>query len=97
MHFWTDHGLGELELFFVRDKEKREVDFLVARDGKPWFLVEVKSSERKLSPALGRFQDQTGALHTFQAVLDLPHVNRSCFDVSTPVVVPLRTLLSQLV
>jgi len=97
VHFWTDHGLGEFELFFVRDKEKREVDFLVARDGLPWFLVEVKSSDRKLAPALARFQEQTGALHAFQAVLELPCVNRSCFDVTTPAVVPLRTLLSQLV
>jgi predicted AAA+ superfamily ATPase len=97
VHFWTDHGLGEFELFFVRDKEKREVDFLVARDGTPWFLVEVKTADLRLSPALERFQGQTGARHAFQAVLELPHVNRSCFDVSTPIAVPLRTLLSQLV
>ena len=38
---WTDLGLGAFELGYLRDKEKRAVDFLVARNGKPWFLAEV--------------------------------------------------------
>ena len=32
---WTDMGLGAFELGYLRDKEKREVDFLVVRDGEP--------------------------------------------------------------
>src|SRR3989338_965038 len=28
VHFWTDHGLGLYDLHYIRDKEKREVDFL---------------------------------------------------------------------
>jgi predicted AAA+ superfamily ATPase len=32
VHFWTDLGLGSYDLHFLRDKEKREVDFLVSRD-----------------------------------------------------------------
>jgi len=31
-------------LFFLRDKEKREVDFLVSKDGEAWFIVEVKTA-----------------------------------------------------
>ena len=38
---WTDLGFGDFELRYLRDKQKREVDFLVVRDRKPWFLVEV--------------------------------------------------------
>ena len=45
---WNDMGLGDFELGYLRDKEKREVDFLVARDGKPWFLVEVKQRDEKI-------------------------------------------------
>jgi hypothetical protein len=30
---WTDLGLGRFELRYVRDKQQREVDFLVVRDG----------------------------------------------------------------
>lgn len=43
VHWWTDIGLGQYDLYYLRDKQKRDVDFLVVRDGNPWFLVEVKS------------------------------------------------------
>ena len=57
-------------LGYLRDKEKREVDFVVVRDGElPWFLVEVKSGEAPLSPSLKYFQDQIGAPFAFQVEL----------------------------
>lgn len=93
---WTDLGLGRFELRYVRDKLKREVDFLVVRDRKPWFLVEVKSGDTKLSEALGYFQAQTKARHAFQVVLDKPFVNADCFDRTDPTIVPARTFLSQM-
>ena len=93
---WTDMGLGDFELFYLRDKKKREVDLLVARDGEPWFLAEVKKADDTLSPHLGYFQKVTGARHAFQVVLDAPYVEADCFARTTPVVVPARTLLSQL-
>ena len=46
---WTDLGFGDFELRYLRDKQKREVDFLVVRDRKPWFLVEAKLSDSHLS------------------------------------------------
>lgn len=94
---WTDLGLGHFELRYLRDKLKREVDFAIIRDGEPWVLVEVKASRETLSPDVFHFQKQTGAHHAFQAVLDLPHEPIDCFAHTTPIVVPLRTLLSQLV
>ncbi len=96
VHTWNDLGFGDFELRYLRDKAKREVDFAVIRDGQPWFLVEVKLTDATLSPHLAYFQRQTGASHAFQAVMDLPHVARSCFERSEPCVVPLWTLLSQL-
>jgi hypothetical protein len=72
------------------------VDFLVVKDQKPWFLVEVKASETRLSPALAHFQDQIKAPHAFQAVLNLPFENVDAFSAHRPVVVPAQTLLSQL-
>jgi hypothetical protein len=93
---WTDLGLGRFELHYLRDKQKREVDFLVSRDRKPWFLVEAKTSDTHLSPSLAHFQRQIGAPHAFQAVLDLPFEDADCFVERGPVVVPARTLLSQL-
>lgn len=93
---WTDLGLGAFELRYLRDKLKREVDFLIIRDRKPWCLIEVKTSDTKLSDALSHFQRETKAKHAFQAVFELPYIQADCFSRSDPSVVPARTLLSQL-
>lgn len=93
---WTDMGFGEFELRYLRDKTKREVDFLVVRDRKPWFLVDVKTADTALSPALAHFQHATKAPHAFQAVMDLPFVEADCFAETAPTVVPAQTLFSQL-
>ena len=93
---WNDTGLGEYSLHYIRTKEKREVDFLIAMDGSPWVLVEVKTSQTSISPQLGYFQRMTGAEHAFQVVMDLPYQDIDCFTLKAPAVVPARTLLSQL-
>lgn len=93
---WTDLGFGNFDLRYLRDKQKREVDFLVVRDREPWFLVEVKLSEKTLSSTLAYFQAQIKAPHAFQAVMNLSFEPVDCFSASHPVVVPARTLLSQL-
>ena len=98
IHFWTDRGFGDYGLYFLRNKEKQEVDFLVTKDDHPWFLVEVKSSANGgISKALFDFQKQTGAPHAFQVVFDLPYVDRDCFEHHSPIIVPASTFLSQLV
>lgn len=93
---WTDLGFGDFELRYLRDKQKREVDFLVVKDRKAWFLVEVKMSDTALSPWLEHFQSQTNAQNAFQSVMNLPYQQADCFRTRQPVVVPARTLLSQL-
>ena len=41
-HYYEDsHGV-DASLYYLRDLEKREVDFLVVWEGEPWFLVECK-------------------------------------------------------
>jgi predicted AAA+ superfamily ATPase len=93
---WTDLGLGEFELRYVRDKQKREVDFLVVRDGEPWFLAEVKHSDEELSPALEHFQRQLRCDHAFQVVVEADYVDADCFSYHDPVIAPAQTFLSQL-
>ena len=93
---WTDLGFGDFELRYLRDKAKREVDFVVVRDRQPWFLVEVKRSDTTLSPALAHFQAQTRAAHAFQVVMELPFQPVDAFAQARPCVVPAKTLLSQL-
>jgi uncharacterized protein len=93
---WTDLGFGDFDLAYIRDKQKREVDFVVVRDHKPWVLIEVKQSETRLSPTLAFFQQQTNAPHAFQAVMDSDFVDADCFAYpGHPLVVPAMTLLSQ--
>lgn len=93
---WTDLGFGDFELRYLRDKQKREVDFLVVRNRKPWFLVEVELSETSLSPSLAYFQGQTKAAHAFQVVMSLAYQPADCFTIHRPVVVPAKSFLSQL-
>lgn len=53
--FWTDSGEGQFELFFIRNKEKQEIDFLVTRDRQPWLPVEVKLRDTEPSTNWQRF------------------------------------------
>ena len=79
-----------------RDKQQREVDFVVIRDRKPWLLVEVKNAETSLSPALRYYRTQLKAPHAFQVAMELPFEDADCFREQQPIVVPARTFLSQL-
>lgn len=97
VHFWTDRGMGEYGLYYLRTKDKIETDFLVTKNKKPWFLVEVKTKAKGISPALYHFQKETGAPHAFQIAFDLPFVNKNCFEEKGPILVPAQTFLSQLV
>ncbi|MBI4563327.1 MAG: ATP-binding protein [Planctomycetes bacterium] len=54
-HFWTDTGEGVFDLFFLRNKEKQEIDFLIVRDDEPWLPVEVKMSDADVSPNWRKF------------------------------------------
>jgi hypothetical protein len=67
-HFNQDWGLENLELYFVRDKEKREVDFLVTKNKVPWLLVEAKSGSKTVEKSIGYFAEQLKVKHCFQVV-----------------------------
>ncbi|MBN2689301.1 MAG: DUF4143 domain-containing protein [Gammaproteobacteria bacterium] len=98
VHYWTDTGLGNYKLYYLRDKEQREVDFLISKNDEPWMLVEAKlSGNTHISKSLLHFQKQLNAKHVFQVAFDLPYVNKDCFKLKKPMIVPAKTLLSQLV
>lgn len=98
IHFWNDSGFGNFELYFVRTKDQKEVDFLVAKDNKPWLMIEVKSSgAESLSSSLLFFQKQLNVPHVLQVAMDLPYVEQDCFVISKPTIVPVTTFLSQLI
>ena len=96
--FWNDAGLGDFGLFFLRDKDQQEVDFLLTREQAPWILIEVKSSSRaKLSSTLAYYQQKLSAPYAFQVAIDMPYKPIDCFQYHEPTIVPAITLLSQLV
>jgi len=66
-HFLFDFEGYKAQVYFLRDKEQREVDFLVSIDNKPWFCVEVKNS----------FKDVPASLKYFKAKLKIPY----CYEV----------------
>jgi len=53
---WNDAGQGRFSLHYIKNKEKQEVDFLIAREGEPFLLAEAKPAEREPSAALKKFQ-----------------------------------------
>lgn len=98
VQFWTDRGFGEYGLYYLRDKDKREVDFLVTKDRSPWFLVECKASgQQGISKSLHYYQKALHVPHAFQLGFDLPYVDYDCFKEKGPVIVPASTFLSQLI
>ena len=44
-HLWTDAGYGTFELKYLKNKQKKEIDFLILKDKKPWLPIEVKSGD----------------------------------------------------
>lgn len=45
----------KMDLCYIRDTDKREIDFVVVEDGKPKFAVECKLGEKQVSPHIKYF------------------------------------------
>ncbi|MFH1618676.1 MAG: ATP-binding protein [bacterium] len=57
---WTELGYGRFSLHYLRNKEKEEVDFLIADGNTPFLIAEVKLSDDSVSPSLLKFQNMLG-------------------------------------
>jgi predicted AAA+ superfamily ATPase len=58
-HFIEDTQGDIMELRFLRDFEKREVDFVILKNKTPLFAVECKTGEKSVSPHIKYFKDRT--------------------------------------
>ena len=74
-HFWTDTTEGVFELFFLRDKTKREVDFLITKDKKVFLLLECKSQSKSPSASLTHYAQLLKAPFNIQLV-DIKNYDR---------------------
>ncbi|MBI2436453.1 MAG: ATP-binding protein [Candidatus Magasanikbacteria bacterium] len=70
VHLLYDFFGYKADLFFLRDTAGREVDFLVAVNGKPWFSVEVKSRDTQVSPHLFYFGKKLHIPFQYQVVAE---------------------------
>ncbi|MBK8946954.1 MAG: ATP-binding protein [Ignavibacteriae bacterium] len=55
-------------LNYLKNVDKKEVDFLVTVDNKPWFAVEVKLSETELSPNINYFKENLNIPFIYQVI-----------------------------
>ena len=98
VQLWEDCGYGIFNLFYLRDKEKREVDFLVTKNNQPWIMVECKySAKDSISKNLYYFRERLEVPHIFQVVFDNPYKDIDCFSLKDINIVPAKTFLSQLI
>jgi predicted AAA+ superfamily ATPase len=58
-HFLQDTEGYKMELRYLRDREKREVDFVVVKNKKPLFAVEAKLGEDSLLKQVAYFAERT--------------------------------------
>jgi predicted AAA+ superfamily ATPase len=72
-HYLEDVEGFKAELRFLRDTDKREVDFVVLKDKKPLFAVECKTGEKSVSPHLFYFKDRTSIPHFYQVHMGSTH------------------------
>jgi hypothetical protein len=66
VHFLHDVYGHKAELYFLRDRDGKEVDFLVTIGRKPWFAVEVKSKDQTVSKNLIYFSDKLQIPYVYQ-------------------------------
>ncbi len=71
LHFEEDYEGRRCELLYIRDKEGREVDFAIVRDGVLAELVEVKYSDSAVSRSLKYYTDRLKPEKSTQIVATL--------------------------
>lgn len=71
LHFMEDYYGEQCKLYYVRDKEKREVDFLTTVNDKIMDLIEVKASDDSISNSLKYYADKLQPQRAVQLVGNL--------------------------
>jgi len=71
IHFREDSEGYRYELHYLRDKEGREIDFVITKDGAIEELIEVKYSDEKVSQSLNYYSEKLRPLKSTQIVAKL--------------------------
>ncbi len=78
LHFWEDRDGFRYELCYLRDKEGREVDFVVVKEGQVEELIEVKFHDESISRSLRYYHERLQPKRSFQIVYHLPRPYENC-------------------
>jgi predicted AAA+ superfamily ATPase len=89
-HFLEDTEGYRMDLRFLRDTDKREIDFVVLRENQPVFAVECKTGEKDVSPALYYFKERTRIPAFFQV-----HAGRKDYEKNGIRVLPVQTFCKE--
>jgi hypothetical protein len=90
-HFREDTEGYRMDLRFLRDTDRREIDFVVLEDGKPLFAVECKTGEKNINPSIYFFKERTKIPKFFQV-----HTGNKDFEREGVRVLPVRTFCKEL-
>ena len=69
-HSLEDQEGYNIGLYHLRDASRREVDFLVTVEKKPWFAVEVKMASRSVNPALNYYAERLQIPYLYQITFE---------------------------
>ena len=67
-HFISDVYGYSLRLYYLRDTDKREVDFLMVWENNPWFIVECKNKPGGRLTPIKYFADRLGVVKRYMVV-----------------------------
>lgn len=80
-----------MELRFLRDTDKREIDFVVLKDRKPMFAVECKTGDKDVSPSIYYFKERVQIPKFYQV-----HQGQKDYEKNGVRVLPVPTLCEEL-
>ncbi len=69
IHLWTDLSGEKYSLFYVRNREKEETDFLIVKNKAPWLLIETKISDGIIAGHHYKTQAMLGGIPLVQLCL----------------------------
>jgi predicted AAA+ superfamily ATPase len=90
--FRKDSAGENWDVFYLRDKEGREVDFVITRNRRVHWLIEVKSSDDTIGTSLNYYTRKLEPTASIQLVLNL----RRCLEKSGIKILPLGKWLEML-
>ncbi len=68
VHFLYDYEGHNAHMHFLRNVDKKEVDFFITVDDKPWFAVEAKTSDTHISSNLYYYMEKLNIPYGYQVV-----------------------------